>query len=74
LHGRRETGSRESAYYYEFGAAAERWGRAQPFFDAKEYRTAARVLGGLVEEAPELVAPRLRAVLDSEQVKRLMNP
>ncbi|WP_406390093.1 tetratricopeptide repeat protein [Streptomyces sp. NBC_00887] len=45
--------------YYEFGTAAERWDRAQMFFDAKEYLTAARILGGLVDEAPELVAPRL---------------
>nr|WP_202462716.1 MULTISPECIES: tetratricopeptide repeat protein [unclassified Streptomyces] len=29
------------------------------FFEAKEYVTAARILGGLVEEAPEQVAPRL---------------
>nr|WP_202481548.1 tetratricopeptide repeat protein [Streptomyces sp. SID5594] len=29
------------------------------FFEAKEYLTAARILGGLVEEAPEQVAPRL---------------
>ncbi|MER7722654.1 tetratricopeptide repeat protein [Streptomyces sp. NPDC096323] len=45
--------------YYEFGTAAERWDRAQFFFDAKEYTIAARVLGGLVEEVPEQVAPRL---------------
>lgn len=45
--------------YYEFGTAAERWDRAQMFFEAKEYLTAARILDGLVEEAPELVAPRL---------------
>nr|WP_202471778.1 tetratricopeptide repeat protein [Streptomyces sp. SID4921] len=29
------------------------------FFEAKEYVTAARILGGLVQEAPEQVAPRL---------------
>nr|WP_202504527.1 MULTISPECIES: tetratricopeptide repeat protein [unclassified Streptomyces] len=29
------------------------------FFEAKEYMTAARILGGLVEEMPEQVAPRL---------------
>ncbi|MGW0858782.1 hypothetical protein ACWD3D_26660, partial [Streptomyces sp. NPDC002690] len=34
--------------YYEFGTAADRWNRAQLFFDAKEYLTAARILGGLV--------------------------
>lgn len=45
--------------YYEFGTAAERWDRAQLFFDAKEYITAARILAGLVEEVPEQVAPRL---------------
>lgn len=45
--------------YYEFGTAAERWERAQMFFDAKEYLTAARILDGLVAEAPEQVAPRL---------------
>ncbi|KIF71517.1 tetratricopeptide repeat protein [Streptomyces sp. AcH 505] len=45
--------------YYEYGTAAERWDRAQLFFDAKEYGTAARILGGLVEEAPDQVATRL---------------
>ncbi|WEH38246.1 tetratricopeptide repeat protein [Streptomyces sp. NBC_01218] len=45
--------------YYEFGTAADRWNRAEMFFDAKEYLTAARILGGLVEEVPEQVAPRL---------------
>lgn len=45
--------------YYEFGTAADRWNRAQLFFDAKEYLTAARILGGLVNEVPEQVAPRL---------------
>ncbi|WP_446041149.1 tetratricopeptide repeat protein [Streptomyces sp. SID1121] len=45
--------------YYEYGTAAERWDRAQLFFDAKEYGTAARILGALVEEVPEQVAPRL---------------
>nr|WSZ99876.1 tetratricopeptide repeat protein [Streptomyces sp. NBC_00857] len=45
--------------YYEYGTAAERWDRAQLFFDAKEYVTAARILGGLVDEVPEQVAPRL---------------
>ncbi|MFI5756247.1 tetratricopeptide repeat protein [Streptomyces sp. NPDC051569] len=48
----------ESAYY-EFGTAAERWNRAQLFFDAKEYVTAARILGGLVDEAPEQTDARL---------------
>lgn len=45
--------------YYEYGTAADRWDRAQMFFEAKEYLTAARILGGLVEETPEQVAPRL---------------
>ncbi|QIQ06638.1 tetratricopeptide repeat protein [Streptomyces liangshanensis] len=45
--------------YYEYGTAAERWDRAQLFFEAKEYGTAARILGSLVEEVPEQVAPRL---------------
>ncbi|MFE4955875.1 tetratricopeptide repeat protein [Streptomyces sp. NPDC056653] len=45
--------------YFEFGTPADRWDRARMFFEAKEYLTAARILGGLVEEAPEQVAPRL---------------
>ncbi|MFE3329169.1 tetratricopeptide repeat protein [Streptomyces sp. NPDC059176] len=45
--------------YYEFGTAAERWERARFFFEAREYGTAAGILGGLVAEAPELIAPRL---------------
>ncbi|MGW6740638.1 tetratricopeptide repeat protein [Streptomyces sp. NPDC055025] len=45
--------------YYEYGTAAERWDRAQLFFEAKEYMTAARILDGLVAEVPEQVAPRL---------------
>ncbi|MFB7275187.1 tetratricopeptide repeat protein [Streptomyces sp. NPDC056244] len=45
--------------YYEYGTAAERWDRAQLFFEAKEYLTAARILAGLVAEVPEQVAPRL---------------
>ncbi|WP_406406771.1 tetratricopeptide repeat protein [Streptomyces halstedii] len=45
--------------YYEFGTPADRWDRANLFFEAKEYLTAARILGGLVEETPEQVAPRL---------------
>ncbi|NEC40181.1 MULTISPECIES: tetratricopeptide repeat protein [unclassified Streptomyces] len=49
----------ETETYYEFGTAADRWDRAQMFFEAKEYMTAARILGGLVEEVPEQVAPRL---------------
>ncbi|GAA2941413.1 MULTISPECIES: tetratricopeptide repeat protein [Streptomyces] len=45
--------------YHEFGTPADRWDRAKLFFEAKEYVTAARILGGLVEEMPEQVAPRL---------------
>ncbi|MFJ8229662.1 tetratricopeptide repeat protein [Streptomyces sp. NPDC094448] len=48
-----------SETYYEFGTPAERWDRAQMFFDSKEYLTAARILRGLVEEAPEQLAARL---------------
>jgi predicted Zn-dependent protease len=59
--------------YYESGTAAERWDRAQLFFDAKEYVTAARILDGLVGEAPEQIAPRLllaRAYYHSAQLYR----
>lgn len=59
--------------YYEHGTAAERWERAQLFFDAKEYATAARILDALVDEAPEQVAPRLllaRAYYHSAQLGR----
>lgn len=45
--------------YFEFGTAADRWDRAQMFFEAKQYMTAARILEGLVEEVPEQVSPRL---------------
>ncbi|MFI8438168.1 tetratricopeptide repeat protein [Streptomyces sp. NPDC079020] len=48
-----------SETYYEFGTPADRWDRAQMFFEAGEYLTAARILGGLVEETPHQVAPRL---------------
>ncbi|MEU9172939.1 tetratricopeptide repeat protein [Streptomyces sp. NPDC048420] len=59
--------------YYDHGTPAERWERAQLFFDAKEYATAARVLGGLVEEVPEQTGPRLllaRAYYHSAQLRR----
>ncbi|MFF0450776.1 tetratricopeptide repeat protein [Streptomyces sp. NPDC004609] len=62
-----------SETYYEFGTAAERWDRAQLFFDAKEYQTSARILRGLVAEAPEQVAQRLllaRAYFHSAQLGR----
>ncbi|MFD0265366.1 tetratricopeptide repeat protein [Streptomyces sp. NPDC127106] len=59
--------------YYEHGAAAERWARAQLFFDAKEYATAAQVLQTLAAEVPEQLAPRLllaRAYYHSAQLSR----
>lgn len=59
--------------YYEHGTAAERWARGQLFFEAREYTTAARVLAGLAEEAPEQLAPRLllaRAYYHSAQLSR----
>ncbi|MFD0318751.1 tetratricopeptide repeat protein [Streptomyces flavalbus] len=59
--------------YYDHGTPAERWERAGMFFDAKEYATAARVLGALVEEVPEQTGPRLllaRAYYHSAQLGR----
>lgn len=59
--------------YYDHGTAAERWERAQQFFDAKDYAAAARVLDGLVEETPEQVGPRLllaRSYYHSAQLGR----
>ncbi|MEU6665708.1 tetratricopeptide repeat protein [Streptomyces sp. NPDC046727] len=59
--------------YYDHGTAAERWERAQLFFDAKDYAGAARVLAGLVEEVPEQTGPRLllaRAYYHSAQLRR----
>ncbi|MGW1765459.1 tetratricopeptide repeat protein [Streptomyces sp. NPDC002073] len=59
--------------YYEHGTAAERWERAQLFFEAKEYATAAQVLDGLAAQAPEQLAPRLllaRAYYHSAQLRR----
>lgn len=59
--------------YYDHGTAAERWERAQMFFDAKDYAAAARVLGKLVEEVPEQTGPRLllaRAYYHSAQLRR----
>ncbi|MFI6007435.1 tetratricopeptide repeat protein [Streptomyces sp. NPDC051243] len=59
--------------YYDHGTPAERWERAQMFFDAKDYAAAARVLGKLVEEAPEQTGPRLllaRAYYHSAQLRR----
>src|SRR3954465_14524678 len=59
--------------YYAHGTPAERWERARLFFDAKDYAGAARVLSGVVEEAPEQTGPRLllaRAYYHSAQLKR----
>ncbi len=59
--------------YYGHGTPAERWERAQLFFDAKDYAAAARVLGALVEEVPEQTGPRLllaRAYYHSAQLRR----
>ncbi|MFD4503608.1 tetratricopeptide repeat protein [Streptomyces sp. NPDC058457] len=59
--------------YYDRGTAAERWARAQLFFDAKDYAGAARVLARLVEEAPEQTGPRLllaRSYYHSAQLRR----
>ncbi|MEU7341705.1 tetratricopeptide repeat protein [Streptomyces sp. NPDC007074] len=59
--------------YYNHGTAADRWERARMFFDAKDYTAAARVLGGLVEEVPEQVGPRLllaRSYYHSAQLGR----
>ncbi|WEP00132.1 tetratricopeptide repeat protein [Streptomyces sp. FXJ1.172] len=59
--------------YYEHGTPAERWERAQQFFDAKDYTGAAQVLAGLVEEVPEQTGPRLllaRAYYHSAQLSR----
>ncbi|QIY75175.1 tetratricopeptide repeat protein [Streptomyces sp. RLB1-33] len=59
--------------YYDQGTAAERWERAQLFFDAKDYAGAARVLGGLVDEVPKQTGPRLllaRAYYHSAQLRR----
>ncbi|ANP51020.1 tetratricopeptide repeat protein [Streptomyces griseochromogenes] len=59
--------------YYEHGTPAERWERAQLFFDARDYAGAARVLAGLIEEVPEQTGPRLllaRAYYHSAQLRR----
>lgn len=59
--------------YYDHGSAADRWERARMFFHAKEYVTAARILDGLVGEAPEQTGPRLllaRSYYHSAQLGR----
>lgn len=52
---------------------AERYERAQAYFDAGDYITAANRLSSVVEEAPENLAARLllaRAYFHSAQLKR----
>ncbi|GAA2102702.1 tetratricopeptide repeat protein [Kitasatospora saccharophila] len=52
---------------------AERWARAQLFFDSKAYSDAALILAGVVDEVPEQVGPRLllaRAYYHSAQLRR----
>ncbi|MCB5911038.1 tetratricopeptide repeat protein [Streptomyces pinistramenti] len=59
--------------YLTHGAPAERWARAQLFFDAKDFTAAARILRDLVDEAPARVGPRLllaRAYYHSAQLRR----
>jgi FMN reductase len=51
--------------------ALERWERAQLLFEAKDYSKAARLLAVVVDEVPELTAPRLllaRAYYHSAQL------
>lgn len=57
----------------QFDTPAEQWERAQMFFDSKEYATAARILRGLVTEAPGQIAQRLllaRSYYHSAQLHR----
>jgi hypothetical protein len=61
--------------YFDHGTPAERWERANTYFDARNYAGAARVLGTLVEEIPaaEQSGPRLllaRAYYHSAQLGR----
>jgi Tfp pilus assembly protein PilF len=52
---------------------AERWERAVLLFEARDYIGAARLLDGVVEEAPEQTGPRLllaRAYYHSAQLRR----
>ncbi|MFH8573406.1 tetratricopeptide repeat protein [Streptomyces sp. NPDC017993] len=63
----------QDAGYYGHGSAADRWARAQLFFEAKDFAAAARILQGLVDEDPGPVAPRLllaRAYYHSAQLRR----
>ncbi|WP_059005857.1 tetratricopeptide repeat protein [Streptomyces specialis] len=53
--------------------AAGRWERAGLLFEARDFAGAARLLTALVEEFPDLVAPRLllaRALYHSAQLSR----
>lgn len=55
------------------GTAVDRWERAELLFEEKGYAEAAKLLGGIVAEFPEQVAPRLllaRAYYHSAQLKR----
>ncbi|MFG2225503.1 tetratricopeptide repeat protein [Streptomyces sp. NPDC048644] len=66
-------GARHDDTYLTHGAPAERWERAQLFFDAKDFTAAARILRDLVDEAPARVGPRLllaRAYYHSAQLRR----
>jgi predicted Zn-dependent protease len=56
-----------------FTNSAERWQRAQLFFDAKDYTNAAKLLAAVVDEHPEQTGPRLllaRAYYHSAQLRR----
>ncbi|MEG3627918.1 tetratricopeptide repeat protein [Streptomyces poriticola] len=67
------TTSATTTAYYGHGTPAERWERAQMFFDARDHAAAASVLAGLVEEVPEQTGPRLllaRAYYHSAQLRR----
>ncbi|WP_233289140.1 tetratricopeptide repeat protein [Kitasatospora sp. MBT63] len=54
-------------------STAERWARAELFFDSKHYAEAARILTEVVDEVPGQVGPRLllaRAYYHSAQLRR----
>ncbi|HET9170057.1 MAG TPA: tetratricopeptide repeat protein [Actinospica sp.] len=54
-------------------SALERWERAQLLFEAKDYIKAAQLLADVVDEVPELTAPRLllaRSYYHSAQLGR----
>lgn len=61
----------DNAYVAE--TTAERWARAELFFESKGYAEAARLLTDIVAEFPEQVGPRLllaRAYYHSAQLRR----